>query len=35
VQRYAFEQGLIRRIVPLEELFADTDLGDSQGAEEV
>lgn len=35
VQRYAFEQGLIKRIVPLEDLFADTDLGDSQGPEEV
>lgn len=35
VQRYAFEQGLIKRMVPLEQLFVDTDLGDSQGAEEV
>jgi hypothetical protein len=28
VQRYAHQQGMIRRITPLDELFADTDLGD-------
>jgi 4,5-dihydroxyphthalate decarboxylase len=28
VQRYTHQQGMIRRIMPLEELFADTDLGD-------
>jgi len=28
VQRYTHQQGMIRRIAPLEELFADTDLGD-------
>jgi 4,5-dihydroxyphthalate decarboxylase len=29
VQRYAHQQGLIRKVVPLEDLFADTDLGDA------
>ena len=28
VQRYTHQQGMIRRIMPLDELFADTDLGD-------
>jgi hypothetical protein len=28
VQRYSHQQGLVRKIVPLDELFADTDLGD-------
>ena len=28
VQRYTHQQGMIRKITPLEELFADTDLGD-------
>jgi 4,5-dihydroxyphthalate decarboxylase len=34
VQRYAHQQGLIKNIVPLDELFADTDLGDAAGHEE-
>jgi len=34
VQRYAHQQGLIKNIVPLEALFADTDLGDAAGSEE-
>jgi len=29
VQRYAHQQGLVRTIVPLDDLFADTDLGDA------
>ncbi len=28
VQRYTHQQGMIRQIRPLDELFADTDLGD-------
>ena len=28
VQRYTHQQGMIKRIAPLDELFADTDLGD-------
>ncbi len=28
VQRYTHQQGMIQRIAPLDELFADTDLGD-------
>jgi 4,5-dihydroxyphthalate decarboxylase len=28
VQRYAQQQGLTKKITPLDELFADTDLGD-------
>jgi 4,5-dihydroxyphthalate decarboxylase len=35
VQRYAHQQGLIKTIVPLDDLFADTDLGDAAGNEEV
>jgi 4,5-dihydroxyphthalate decarboxylase len=34
VQRYCHQQGLIGRILPLEELFADTDLGDAGGGAE-
>ncbi len=34
IQRYTHQQGLIARPRPLEELFADTDLGDAGGAEE-
>jgi 4,5-dihydroxyphthalate decarboxylase len=34
VQRYCKEQGLVGRIVPLEDLFADTDLGDAGGGAE-
>jgi 4,5-dihydroxyphthalate decarboxylase len=33
VQRYCHQQGLIGRMAPLEELFADTDLGDAGGPE--
>jgi hypothetical protein len=29
VQADAHQQGMIRRIMPLDELFADTDLGDA------
>jgi 4,5-dihydroxyphthalate decarboxylase len=32
VQRYCHEQGLIGRVVPLDALFADTDLGDAVGS---
>jgi 4,5-dihydroxyphthalate decarboxylase len=35
VQRYAHQQGLIKAIVPLDDLFADTDMGDAAGNEEV
>jgi 4,5-dihydroxyphthalate decarboxylase len=34
VQRYCHRQGLIRRIMSLDELFADTDLGDAAGGAE-
>ena len=34
VQRYAHQQGLIKTIVPLDALFADTNLGDAAGSEE-
>lgn len=34
VQRYAHQQGLIKTILPLDKLFADTDLGDATGSEE-
>jgi len=34
VQRYCHQQGLIGRIMPLDELFADTDLGDAAGGAE-
>jgi 4,5-dihydroxyphthalate decarboxylase len=34
VQRYCHQQGLVGRIRPLDELFDDTDLGDSGGLEE-
>jgi 4,5-dihydroxyphthalate decarboxylase len=33
VQRYCHQQGLIGRMAPLDELFADTDLGDAGGPE--
>ena len=32
VQRYCHEQGLISRVTPLDEVFADTDLGDAVGS---
>jgi 4,5-dihydroxyphthalate decarboxylase len=31
VQRYTHQQGMISRVRPLDELFADTDLGDAGG----
>jgi 4,5-dihydroxyphthalate decarboxylase len=31
VQRYTHQQGMIRKIQPLDSLFADTDLGDAGG----
>ncbi len=33
VLRYTFEQGMISRMVPLDALFADTDLGDAGGSD--
>jgi 4,5-dihydroxyphthalate decarboxylase len=33
-QRYCHQQSLISRIAPLDELFADTDLGDAGGGAE-
>jgi 4,5-dihydroxyphthalate decarboxylase len=35
VQRYVHQQGMIGEVRPLDELFEDTDLGDSGGSEEV
>jgi len=32
MQRYAYQQGLIKTIVPVDALFADTDLGDAVGS---
>jgi 4,5-dihydroxyphthalate decarboxylase len=32
VQRYCHQQGLIKSLVPLDQLFADTDLGDAVGS---
>jgi len=32
VQRYCHQQGLIKTVVPLDDLFADTDLGDAVGS---
>ena len=34
VQRYCHQQGLIKTVAPLDDLFADTDLGDAGGSEE-
>jgi len=34
VLRYTRQQGLITKALPLDELFADTDLGDAGGSEE-
>jgi 4,5-dihydroxyphthalate decarboxylase len=34
IQRYVYQQGMVSKIRPLEELFDDTDLGDSVGLEE-
>lgn len=35
MQRYAHQQGLIQKIMPLDALFEDTDLGDAGGNTEV
>jgi 4,5-dihydroxyphthalate decarboxylase len=35
IQRYTHQQGMIGKARPLDELFEDTDLGDSGGSEEV
>lgn len=32
VQRYCHQQGLIKTMMPLDQLFADTDLGDAVGS---
>jgi 4,5-dihydroxyphthalate decarboxylase len=32
VQRYCHRQGLIKSVTPLDQLFADTDLGDAAGS---
>lgn len=32
VQRYCHQQGLIKTVAPLDDLFADTDLGDAVGS---
>jgi 4,5-dihydroxyphthalate decarboxylase len=34
IRRYVHQQGMTRKLRPLEELFEDTDLGDSGGLEE-
>jgi 4,5-dihydroxyphthalate decarboxylase len=34
IQRYVHQQGMVSKQRPLDELFADTDLGDSAGTEE-
>ena len=33
VLRYTFEQGMISKMLPLDALFADTDLGDASGSD--
>src|SRR5712692_57993 len=33
VLRYTFEQGMISKMLPLDALFADTDLGDAAGSD--
>jgi 4,5-dihydroxyphthalate decarboxylase len=33
VQRYTHQQGMIGKMLPLDELFADTDLGDAGGSD--
>jgi 4,5-dihydroxyphthalate decarboxylase len=35
IQRYTHQQGMVGKTRPLDELFEDTDLGDSGGSEEV
>ena len=34
IQRYTHQQGMVGKLRPLDELFEDTDLGDSGGSEE-
>jgi 4,5-dihydroxyphthalate decarboxylase len=34
IQRYVHQQGMIRKMRPLDDLFEDTDLGDAAGSEE-
>ena len=34
IQHYVHQQGMVSRTRPLDELFDDTDLGDSGGSEE-
>jgi 4,5-dihydroxyphthalate decarboxylase len=34
IQRYVHQQGMIKKIRPLDDLFEDTDLGDAAGSEE-
>jgi 4,5-dihydroxyphthalate decarboxylase len=35
MQRYVHQQGMISEVRPLDDLFEDTDLGDSTGSEEI
>ena len=35
VLRYTHQQGMISRTWPLDELFADTDLGDAGGSDAI
>ena len=35
IQHYVHQQGMVSKLRPLEDLFDDTDLGDSAGLEEV
>jgi 4,5-dihydroxyphthalate decarboxylase len=35
VLRYTLQQGMIRRMPPLDDLFADTDLGDAGGSDAI
>jgi 4,5-dihydroxyphthalate decarboxylase len=35
IQRYVQQQGMVSKLRPLDQLFDDTDLGDSAGLEEV
>jgi 4,5-dihydroxyphthalate decarboxylase len=34
IQRYVHQQGMTKKVRPLDELFEDTDLGDAAGSEE-
>jgi 4,5-dihydroxyphthalate decarboxylase len=35
IQHYTYQQGMVGKVRPLDDLFDDTDLGDSVGSEEV